>query len=180
MFWSVSGHRGWCQNGLSIIDAHHHHGHHKHHHHDKHNGVDLICDFLLVCAKGLCCLLLLWKQLHLLHSKELQDVALGVHLNNIMGGGLLCARGASRLLWDRARHLSRLCRLLQEPESRGLSYGAGVYQQHYGIRTFCRQQPPSTAMLEPVTVHLRGISCCLLYTSPSPRDQRGSRMPSSA
>ena len=26
----------------------------------------------------------------------------------------------------------------------------------------------------------RNISCCLLYTSPSPRDQRGSRMPSSA
>ena len=25
-----------------------------------------------------------------------------------------------------------------------------------------------------------GISFCLLYTSPSPRDQRGSRMPSSA
>ena len=25
-----------------------------------------------------------------------------------------------------------------------------------------------------------GISTCLLYTSPSPRDQRGSRMPSSA
>ena len=24
------------------------------------------------------------------------------------------------------------------------------------------------------------VSCCLLYTSPSPRDQRGSRMPSSA
>ena len=24
------------------------------------------------------------------------------------------------------------------------------------------------------------IGCCLLYTSPSPRDQRGSRMPSSA
>ena len=26
----------------------------------------------------------------------------------------------------------------------------------------------------------RGYSACLLYTSPSPRDQRGSRMPSSA
>ena len=26
----------------------------------------------------------------------------------------------------------------------------------------------------------RGIDTCLLYTSPSPRDQRGSRMPSSA
>ena len=27
---------------------------------------------------------------------------------------------------------------------------------------------------------LRGFQTCLLYTSPSPRDQRGSRMPSSA
>ena len=26
----------------------------------------------------------------------------------------------------------------------------------------------------------RIVGCCLLYTSPSPRDQRGSRMPSSA
>ena len=31
------------------------------------------------------------------------------------------------------------------------------------------------------TVHDRkAAGCCLLYTSPSPRDQRGSRMPSSA
>ena len=28
--------------------------------------------------------------------------------------------------------------------------------------------------------HLNALSFCLLYTSPSPRDQRGSRMPSSA
>ena len=28
--------------------------------------------------------------------------------------------------------------------------------------------------------NLRTRFCCLLYTSPSPRDQRGSRMPSSA
>ena len=28
--------------------------------------------------------------------------------------------------------------------------------------------------------HLDIINSCLLYTSPSPRDQRGSRMPSSA
>ena len=27
---------------------------------------------------------------------------------------------------------------------------------------------------------ITGAKCCLLYTSPSPRDQRGSRMPSSA
>ena len=31
-----------------------------------------------------------------------------------------------------------------------------------------------------VGILLRGIKRCLLYTSPSPRDQRGSRMPSSA
>ena len=29
-------------------------------------------------------------------------------------------------------------------------------------------------------VFLKGTTTCLLYTSPSPRDQRGSRMPSSA
>ena len=36
--------------------------------------------------------------------------------------------------------------------------------------------------MRPVVVHGAGsrISTCLLYTSPSPRDQRGSRMPSSA
>ena len=28
--------------------------------------------------------------------------------------------------------------------------------------------------------YLRAVGACLLYTSPSPRDQRGSRMPSSA
>ena len=35
---------------------------------------------------------------------------------------------------------------------------------------FCGPQPPTT----------NRFLCCLLYTSPSPRDQRGSRMPSSA
>ena len=37
-------------------------------------------------------------------------------------------------------------------------------------------QGPSVSKAE----RLRGILSCLLYTSPSPRDQRGSRMPSSA
>ena len=37
-------------------------------------------------------------------------------------------------------------------------------------------------VLSPVTETLQGkqLLICLLYTSPSPRDQRGSRMPSSA
>ena len=33
---------------------------------------------------------------------------------------------------------------------------------------------------EPLSGKLATINGCLLYTSPSPRDQRGSRMPSSA
>jgi len=33
---------------------------------------------------------------------------------------------------------------------------------------------------KPVPVEVEIVSTCLLYTSPSPRDQRGSRMPSSA
>ena len=57
MFWPVSAHRGWCLNGFSIIKAHHHHSHHNHRNYDKHNGVDPLCNFFLVSAKGLCCLL---------------------------------------------------------------------------------------------------------------------------
>ena len=33
---------------------------------------------------------------------------------------------------------------------------------------------------KPMTNNTRGISTCLLYTSPSPRDEAASRMPSSA
>ena len=36
---------------------------------------------------------------------------------------------------------------------------------------------PCAVLVGPVTTSNK---CCLLYTSPSPRDQRGSRMPSSA
>ena len=34
--------------------------------------------------------------------------------------------------------------------------------------------------IEPLGFAIDGVVICLLYTSPSPRDQRGSRMPSSA
>ena len=37
-----------------------------------------------------------------------------------------------------------------------------------------------SATLEQITDAIRTVMACLLYTSPSPRDQRGSRMPSSA
>ena len=41
------------------------------------------------------------------------------------------------------------------------------------------QMNPVTCRASDVLKHGTGY-CCLLYTSPSPRDQRGSRMPSSA
>ena len=157
MFWSVGGHRGWCQNGLSFIDAHHHRGHHNHHHHDKHNGVDPICDFLLVCAKGLCCLL---PSPETAPSPTLKGVArysIGRSPQQYYGGRSAVRPGRESALGDRERHLPRLCRLLQETESRGVGYGAGVYQHHYRIRSFRRQQPISTAMSKPKAVHLRDI-----------------------
>ena len=56
-----------------------------------------------------------------------------------------------------------------------------------GYRVILVNSNPATIMTDPDTadatyiepIHWRVIDC-LLYTSPSPRDQRGSRMPSSA
>ena len=42
----------------------------------------------------------------------------------------------------------------------------------------CKLVMPTTLLFRQVS--LRHLRSCLLYTSPSPRDQRGSRMPSSA
>ena len=41
-------------------------------------------------------------------------------------------------------------------------------------------QLENTARLREVRKDIARVYTCLLYTSPSPRDQRGSRMPSSA
>ena len=46
---------------------------------------------------------------------------------------------------------------------------------------FAAAAPAATTMCNRgSSAHLNGFYNCLLYTSPSPRDQRGSRMPSSA
>ena len=47
-----------------------------------------------------------------------------------------------------------------------------------GMRTHVLRQ--GTCLAETLVTHGTYIRACLLYTSPSPRDQRGSRMPSSA
>ena len=48
---------------------------------------------------------------------------------------------------------------------------------HQGIR---QNWTEFAETVDDVAKGLMGLGVCLLYTSPSPRDQRGSRMPSSA
>ena len=65
----------------------------------------------------------------------------------------------------------------EEPEILGLYEGLPLTERDgYGLMELPDQisiyRLPLCAMCEDIT--------CLLYTSPSPRDQRGSRMPSSA
>ena len=43
-----------------------------------------------------------------------------------------------------------------------------------------RLRAPRTGSIEMGTYYMSSMLCCLLYTSPSPRDISGSRMPSSA
>ena len=60
-------------------------------------------------------------------------------------------------------------------------------QERVGIKTssihyyFPTKQELASALIERYSESFKDqLSNCLLYTSPSPRDQRGSRMPSSA
>ena len=52
------------------------------------------------------------------------------------------------------------------------------YDLEVDVRPLMRESKAAVAV--EVAVVALGLNCCLLYTSPSPRDQRGSRMPSSA
>ena len=61
-----------------------------------------------------------------------------------------------------------------------ISREAILDKTHYGLKIYAyvlRQYYPNQTVL---SVKGRDCGICLLYTSPSPRDQRGSRMPSSA
>ena len=63
----------------------------------------------------------------------------------------------------------------------GLSFYLSVSQE---IRLFEETSDPVEKLISSIKGGVASVDahdqCCLLYTSPSPRDQRGSRMPSSA
>ena len=54
------------------------------------------------------------------------------------------------------------------------------YHGEAGLTTWEVESSDGDACVVVLVAHLRRSMLCLLYTSPSPRDQRGSRMPSSA
>ena len=50
-----------------------------------------------------------------------------------------------------------------------------------GVKALCADHPELVDTVRSKIAAIKKMNgCCLLYTSPSPRDQRGSRMPSSA
>ena len=51
-------------------------------------------------------------------------------------------------------------------------YGLCTYEKHHKLKILL--------FLSSMRSHADGLKSCLLYTSPSPRDKRQSRMPSSA
>ena len=79
-------------------------------------------------------------------------------------------------LWEQARYLDRDGELrdflLNEPRG-------GVFR-HVNLLVPARHPDAQMGFLIMEPEHTPPMSGCLLYTSPSPRDQRGSRMPSSA
>ena len=72
---------------------------------------------------------------------------------------------------------------MEQPAPTAVAVGVAI--PGIGVGTAPAVIPPTTEIpcdLEPKTLNAScgQIKTCLLYTSPSPRDQRGSRMPSSA
>ena len=79
-------------------------------------------------------------------------------------------RSTMTLLSDPLSHYSHRVRIVLAEK------GISVDIEEYSDATV----PPELADLNPYSTLPTLVDSCLLYTSPSPRDQRGSRMPSSA
>ena len=65
-------------------------------------------------------------------------------------------------------------------DEKNVEFIAVSLDAEYKLSTFLEQHPFTYDMVEDGRWIAEKFEICLLYTSPSPRDQRGSRMPSSA
>ena len=61
-----------------------------------------------------------------------------------------------------------------------VDHAAALFNLERGGHIYSRMSNPTVQVLEERVCALEGGTACLLYTSPSPRDMRRSRMPSSA
>ena len=79
---------------------------------------------------------------------------------------------------DNLKQRQRSEYVMQEGDEELLAASCVAYVMHHSERELQNlvEETHSTSIIEKIKKMLR----CLLYTSPSPRDQRGSRMPSSA
>ena len=63
---------------------------------------------------------------------------------------------------------------------RDLGSSNGTWVNGQRVVTICELEEGDRLQIGRLTLVVDHLDACLLYTSPSPRDQRGSRMPSSA
>ena len=101
------------------------------------------------------------------------------HINITQSGGLVIADSPHFSFKTHKSHLYGAEELFQGYDH---SDPNGYYKTHDQIiyQEYIKDNPNDPPLHTGLFRHLHDHSICLLYTSPSPRDQRGSRMPSSA
>ena len=79
-------------------------------------------------------------------------------------------RGLGMVFMPNKKEKFEVCKSICDKEAEKLNFN----------ETFWRTVPVNNEILGPLAKTNAPLICCLLYTSPSPRDNRVSRMPSSA
>ena len=136
---------------------------------------------------------LVLKTMHqsLLQSGKSLALELGVVDREVVQAFRTDASVTARALKNALRNVYPTCRLQSlpdqafAPDNASNDYFADVDLKNdlYSIRLWQQlltQSDPLSTLLGALSVNEHSNCFCLLYTSPSPRDQRGSRMPSSA
>ena len=87
------------------------------------------------------------------------------------GAGSACGKNMSNETWD----------LLGNQKKTNYALRADMTKEEFIQEVTAGLEPPPQYFAKNAKLNKSGYAdICLLYTSPSPRDQRGSRMPSSA